>query len=91
MPPPRRITPAAEPDQLQVVTNQMAVLRAAWAGHRVVAGEAEVPSLDVVASPEPTPVVVEPVRVVPVVIADRRATAEPLPIIRRAVAALETK
>lgn len=90
-PQPRRVTPEAEPDRLHVVTNQMAVLRAAWAGHQVTAGETEAPPVEVVTAPDPAPIVVEPVRVLPVVIADQRTPIERLPIIRRAVAALETK
>jgi len=90
-PQPRRITPGAEPDRLQVVTNQMAVLRAIWAGHRVTAEETEAPAVEVSAPTEPMPVVVEPVRVLPIVIVDRRPPTEGLPIIRRAVVALETK
>lgn len=83
--------PAAEPDPLRVVTNQMAVLRAAWAGHQVTAVETDAPPVDVMTVPEPAPIVVEPVRVLPVVIADHRTPIERLPIIRRGVAALETK
>lgn len=82
---------AVEPDRLQVVTNQMAVLQAVWAGHRVTAEETEAPAVDVSVPADPMPVVVEPVRVLPVVIVDRRPRTEGLPIIRRAVAALETK
>lgn len=88
---PRRVIPVAEPDRLQVVTNQMAVLRAAWAGHHATVGEMEAPVVEAPATPEPTPIVVEPVRVAPVVVADYRGNVEVMPIIRRAVAALETK
>lgn len=90
-PPPRRTTPEAESDRLLVVTNQMAVLRAVWAGHRVTAGETEAPPVEVATAPDPAPIVIEPVRVLPVVIADQHTPIERLPIIRRAVAALETK
>ncbi len=92
-PQPRRATQVAlvtEPDRLLVVTNQMAVLQAIWAGHRVTAGETETPPVEVTII-ETTPVVVEPVRVLPVVVVDNRAPIEGFPIIRRAVAALETK
>jgi len=85
-----RVAPEAEPDRLLVVTNQMAVLQAIWAGHRVTAGETEALPVEVTTT-EAMPVVVEPVRVLPVVIVDQRAPIEGLPIIRRAVAALETK
>lgn len=80
-----------QPDRLLVVTNQMAVLRAAWAGHQVTGAAAEAPPVEVVTTQEPPPIVVEPVRVLPVVIADQRTPINGLPIIRRAVAALEMK
>ncbi len=92
-PQPRRanqVAPVTEPDPLLVVTNQMAVLQAIWAGHRVTAGETETPPVEVTTI-ETTPVVIEPVRVLPVVVVGNRAPIEGLPIIRRAVAALETK
>jgi hypothetical protein len=81
----------AADDRLLVVTNQMAILQAAWAPHQVAAAETEAPPVEVVTPPDPSPVVVEPVRVLPVVIADQRAPINGLPIIRRAVAALESK
>lgn len=81
----------AEPDRLQVVTNQMAVLQAIWADQRVTAGETEAPLVEAATTTELAPVVIEPVVVLPVVIADQRTPTEGLPIIRRAVAALETK
>lgn len=83
--------PALHQDRLQVVTNQMAVLLAEWAGQRVTGGETETTTVEAVATFELTPVVVEPVVVLPVVIVDQRATVEGFPIVRRAIAALETK
>jgi hypothetical protein len=80
---------AGDPGRVVVVTNQMAVLQAIWAGHRVTAGETEAPP--VVHDSEPAPIVIEPVRVMPVVIADSHTPVGGLPIIRRAVAALESK
>jgi hypothetical protein len=82
---------AAEPDRPLVVTNQMAILQAAWAGHSATSAVAEASPVEVMTLPEPGPIVVEPVRVLPVVIADQRVPVERLPIIRRAVAALESK
>lgn len=82
--------PATEPDPLRVVTNQMAVLQAVWANQQVT-GETEAPVVEELPTTGPAPVVIEPVRVLPVVIADQRTPIEGLPIIRRAVAALETK
>jgi hypothetical protein len=89
---PRRVTPLApaEPDRLMVVTNQMAILQAAWAGHQATV-ETEAPPDAPVPTPELMPIVVEPVRVLPVVIADSHTPVGGLPIIRRAVAALESK
>lgn len=94
--PPRPMAPQtrvaeepAESDRLVVVTNQLAVLQAIWAGHRVTAGETEAPL--VMSASEPGPIMIEPVRVMPVVIGDQRTPVDRLPIIRRAVAALESK
>ncbi len=83
--------PALHQDRLLVVTNQMAVLRAVWANQHVTAGETEAPVVEELPTTGPTPVVIEPVRVLPVVIVDSRTPTEGLPVIRRAVAALETK
>jgi hypothetical protein len=90
--PRREIAQTAATPEIVVVTNQLAVLQAVWAGHQVTAAEAEAPMVEAPSAGIQSPIVIDPVRVLPVVIAaDERRPADVLPTIRRGFAATEAK
>lgn len=64
--PSRRQRVAIERARIQVITNQMAVLQAAWAAGLLMTRETDAPIIPAAETAEPAQVVVEPVRVAPV-------------------------